>query len=180
MRTPIRKTNRRSRLVSQLLMTAAATLVVVAAVPAVQAYLSNARPPVAEQAPRFEHRIPNGLRVVAIHAGRDDVLERVEIERGKAVVLASDFDVERVAVGDPSRAGLVVIDARTGQVVAKEPGATHVLLWDAKGSLASAVDVHIGVSQNQMLTELRRVLGAQDITVDMAGAGRAPRGAGAL
>src|SRR4029453_13353648 len=176
MRTPIRKTNRRSRLVSQLLMTAAATLVVVAAVPAVQAYLSNARPPVAEQAPPLEHRIPNGPRGVAIHAGRDDVLERVEIERGKAVVLASDFDVERVAVGDPSRAGLVVIDARTVQVVAKEPGDTNVLLWDAKGSLASAVDVHIGVSQNQMLPELRRVLGAQDITAHMAGESMVLRG----
>src|SRR5262245_48994786 len=169
MRTPIRRKNPRSRLVSQLLMTAAATRVLLAAVPAVQAYLSNARPPVAEQAPRFEHRIPNGLRVVAIHAGRDDVLERVELEKGKAVVLASDFDVERVAVGDPSRAGLVVIDARTVQVVAKEPGDTNLLLWDAQGNLASAVDVHIGVSQNQMLTELRRVLGEQDITADMAG-----------
>ncbi len=160
----------KSRLLSQLLMTAAATLVVVAAVPAVQAYLSNARPPaVPEAAPRFEHRIPNGLRVVAVQEGREDVLERVELEKGKSMVLAADFDIERVAVGDPSRAGVVVIDARTVQVVGKEPGDTNVLLWNAQGRLVSAVDFHVGVGQNQMLAELRRVLGPQNVTVDMAG-----------
>lgn len=167
MRTKTRS-NKRSRLLSQVLMTAAATLVVVAAVPAVQAYLSGARPPV-EAEPRFEQRIPNGLRVVRVSESNGDVLERVELEKGKSMVLATDFEVERVAVGDPTRAGVVVIDARTVQVVAKEPGDTNVLLWNSQGSLASAVDFHIGVGQNQMMTELRRVLGPQNITVDMAG-----------
>jgi pilus assembly protein CpaC len=168
MRRSTRKAGR-SRLLSQILMTAAATLVVIAAVPAVQAYLSHARPPAAETAPRFEHRIPNGLRVVTVREGREDVLERVELEKGKSLVLAADFDVERVAVGDPSRAGVVMIDARTVQVVGKEPGDTNVLLWNAQGQLVSAVDFHVGVGQNQMLTELRRVLGEQKISVDMAG-----------
>jgi len=162
------RSQKRSRILSQVLMTVAATLVVIAAVPAVQAYLSGARPPV-EAAPRFEQRIPNGLRVVAVRAGSADVLERVELEKGKSIVLAADFEVERVAVGDPSRAGVVVIDARTVQVVAKEPGDTNVLLWNSQGQLASAVDFHIGVGQNQIMTELRRVLGEQNITADMAG-----------
>lgn len=166
---------RRSRLLSQVAMSAAATLVVIAAVPAVQAYLSGARPPF-EEAPRFEQRIPNGLRVVAVRAGNADVLERVELEKGKAIVLAADFEVERVAVGDPTRAGVVVIDARTVQVVAKEPGDTNVLLWNAQGQLASAVDLHVGVGQNQMIAELRRVLGEHDIRVDMAGSSVVLRG----
>jgi pilus assembly protein CpaC len=170
MRSSTRKTpsRRGGRLLSQVLMSAAATLVVIAAVPAVQAYLSGARPPV-EAAPRFEQRIPNGLRVVAIRQGSADVLERVELEKGKSVVLATDFEVGRVAVGDPSRAGAVVMDGRTIQIVAKETGDTNVLLWNAEGGLASAVDFHIGVGQNQILTELRRTLGAQKISVDMAG-----------
>ena len=159
---------RKSRLATQLLFTAAATLAAIAAVPAVQAYLTGAQPG-SESAPSFLQRIPNGLRVVAIQAGRADTLERVELEKGKAVVLATDFDVERVALGDPTRAGVVVMDARTVQVVGKEPGDTNVLLWDASGHLASAVDFHVGVGQNQMMVELRRALGEQNISVDMAG-----------
>lgn len=162
------RNQRKGRLASQLLMTAAATLVVIAAVPAVQAYLTSARAP-SEAAPSFQQRIPNGLRVVAIQAGRADVLERVELEKGKAVVLATDFDVERVALGDPSRAGVVVMDARTVQVVGKEPGDTNVLLWNAEGQLASAVDFHVGVGQAQMLVALRRALGDNQLAVDMAG-----------
>ena len=115
-------------------MSAAATLVVIAAVPAVQAYLSGARPPV-EAAPRFEQRIPNGLRVVAIRQGSADVLERVELEKGKSVVLATDFEVGRVAVGDPSRAGAVVMDGRTIQIVAKETGVLKAFALHAVDAL---------------------------------------------
>ena len=166
---PTKRNGRKSRLLTQLLMSAAATLVVVAAVPAVQAYLTAARPPARDAAPRFEQRIPNGLRVIAVHEGSADTLERVELEKGKAVVLAADFTIERVAVGDPTRAGVVVIDARTVQVVPKETGDTNVLLWDDQGRLATAVDIHVGVGQAQMLTEIRRALGNRDISVDMAG-----------
>src|SRR5262249_35842522 len=112
MRSPKTRSRGKSRLLSQILMSAAATLVVAAAVAAVRACLSGARPPERATAPRFEQPLPSGLRVIGGQEGSGGSLGRVELEKGKGVVLAAGFAIERVAVGDPTRAGVVVIDPR--------------------------------------------------------------------
>jgi len=65
----------------------------------------------------------------------------VELESGKSVVLITDFDVQRVAVGNPKKAGIVLTNPRTIQVVAGEPGGTNILLWDDSGALQTALDL---------------------------------------
>lgn len=165
-----------SRLLNQVLLTVAGTLAATAAVPSVHAYLVADR--AEAKAPRQEQRIPDGLRAIRIRAGASsDVLQRVEVERGKSVVLLADYDVERVAVGDPVVAGVVVADSRTIQVVPQNTGDTNVLVWDAAGRLQTALDLHVGAGQqSQALTELRRVLEHEQITVDMAGEALVLRG----
>jgi pilus assembly protein CpaC len=151
-----------------ILLTVAASLAVAAAGPRVHAYL-------AEKSffglrPSFEHLTPNGKQIVPIYAGSsNDVLQRIELEKGKSVVLAADYDVERVAVGDPTKVGIVMTDSRTVQVVAKEPGDTNLLLWGAEGKLQTALDLHVGVIHNQLFAELERALGSENVRVDMAG-----------
>jgi hypothetical protein len=151
-----------------ILLTVAASLAVAAAGPKVHAYL-------AEKSffglrPSFEHLTPNGKQIVPIYAGSsNEVLQRIELEKGKSVVLAADYDVERVAVGDPTKVGIVMTDSRTVQVVAKEPGDTNLLLWGAEGKLQTALDLHVGVIHNQLFAELERALGSENVRVDMAG-----------
>jgi pilus assembly protein CpaC len=158
----------RSRMLHQTALTVVATLTVAAMVTGVHAYLRGSR--AVGAAPTAEQLIPDGKRVVHVSGdGAADVLERVEIEKGKSVLIRTDYDVDRVALGDPSRAGLVVTDARSIQLVAKEPGDTNVMLWDAKGTLRSALDVHVGVHHAQLLAELTRVLAERNVQVDMAG-----------
>jgi pilus assembly protein CpaC len=151
-----------------ILLTVVASLTVAAAGPKVHAYL-------AEKSffglrPSFEQLIPNGQQMVPIYAGSaEDTLQRIELEKGKSVVLAADFDVERVAVGDPAKVGIVMTDRRNIQLVAKEPGDTNVLLWDAEGKLQTALDLHVGIIHNQLFAELERALGSKNVRVAMAG-----------
>ena len=151
-----------------ILLTVAASLAVAAAGPKVHAYL-------AEKSffglrPSFEQLTPNGKQIVPIYAGSpNDVLQRIELEKGKSVLLVTDYDVERVAVGDPTRVGIVMTDNRTIQVVAKEPGDTNLMLWGAEGKLQTTLDLHVGVIHNQLFAELERTLGSESVRVSMAG-----------
>jgi pilus assembly protein CpaC len=162
-----RKRTRRNRLLTQVVLVAAATLALSAVVPAVHAYLAGGRTFGAQ--PQFENVIPNGRQVVAISAGADDTLSRLEIEAGKSVLVQTDYDIERVAVGNPETAGVVVSGPRMLQVVAKASGDTNILLWDAEGNLVNALDLHVGVIHNQLLAELQRTLRSQNLDADMAG-----------
>ena len=162
-----RKRTKRSKLLTQVVLVASATLALSAVVPAVHAYLANAR--TFGTQPQFEQVIPNGRQVVAITAGADDTLSRLELEAGKSVLVQTDYDIERVAVGNPETAGVVVSGSRSLQVVAKAAGDTNILLWDAQGNLVNALDLHVGVVHNQLLAELNRVLRKQNLDADMAG-----------
>jgi len=162
--------NKSQRLLIQITLTVAATIALCVAGPVVQAYFSANR--VLAQEPRSEELIPNGRRIIPITRAQssDGVLHRVELETGKSVVLITDFDVQRVAVGNPKKAGIVLMNPRTIQVVAQEPGGTNILLWDENGALQTALDLHVGLMQSQVQAKIREILGNQSITVEMAGA----------
>lgn len=145
----------------------AAACVLGLAVPSVHALVSKG---FIGSAPTPVELLPNGRRAIHIPAGQPaGLLPRVELERGKSVVLTTDFDLERVAVADPKTANLVMIDARTLQVVALAPGSTNLLLWDDRGTLQAALDVFVGITRSQVQIKLRELLGSQDLWVEMAG-----------
>ncbi len=108
---------------------------------------------------------------IVLHAPRDadEMASTLDLERGKSVVLRPDFPVKRVAVGDPSVVDFVLHGAREVQLVAKAVGSTNVLLWDREGRIQSAVEVHVGAIQSQIVREIQRVLGNSNVSVDMAG-----------
>ena len=164
--------NKSHRLLVQIALTVAATVGLSVAGPVVQAYLSENGILRSSEEPRSEELIPNGRRIIPITRAQssDGVLHRVELEYGKSVVLITDFDVQRVAVGNPKKAGIVLNNPRTIQVVAQEPGGTNILLWDDSGALQTALDLHVGLMQSQVQAKIREILGNESITVEMAGA----------
>ena len=122
----------------------------------------------AAPAKRLFHSGEGTLRLPAA-AEAEDVLVALELERGKSQFIRPDYAVKRVAVGDPAIADVVIANSRSIQVVAKQVGDTNILLWDSAGQLQAAIDVHVGVFRAQVVREFRRVLGNEDIEVDMAG-----------
>jgi pilus assembly protein CpaC len=55
--------------------------------------------------------------------------------------------------------------------VAKSIGTTNMLIWDKTGKPQAAIDIHVGVPYSRLQSELRRILGSDDISVDNAGNG---------
>jgi pilus assembly protein CpaC len=98
-----------------------------------------------------------------------DVLRRLEMERGKSLVVRTGYSVKRVSVGDPAVMDVVVIAGRTLQFVAKSVGDTNVILWDSNDRLQAAIDVHVGTANTQVTSEIRRVLGNDTVSVEPAG-----------
>jgi pilus assembly protein CpaC len=121
--------------------------------------------------PRHERLYPSGSRIVRISAAHaaEDVLRRIEVERGKSVVLLPDFPVSRVVVGDPELLEANSQNPQTIELRALAVGDTNVLLWDPRGHLQTALDVHIGAFRSQIVAEIREVLGNDRIEVAMAG-----------
>ncbi len=154
----------RSRLGMLIVAMAAVSLMV----PAVNAIVSGGR--WAAEEPTPVQLIPNGRRVLHIPADQPaQLLPRVEMEKGKSIVVTTGFDLERVAIADPNTANLVMTDARTIQLIALQPGSTNLLLWDQKGSPQAAVDVFVGATHSQVQLKLRELLDTEDIHVEMAG-----------
>ncbi len=114
---------------------------------------------------------PNNDGTVVVEGAKsgDDMHQRLELERGKTVVLKPSFAVKRVAVGDPKVADFVMHGSREVQIVGKSVGDTNMIIWDRQGRIQSAIDVHVGAVQAQVVREIQRVLGNSDVSVDMAG-----------
>jgi pilus assembly protein CpaC len=55
------------------------------------------------------------------------------------------------------------------QLIAKAVGNTNVLIWDSSNRLQASIDIHVGAVRAQLVRELQRVLGRNDVAVDMAG-----------
>jgi pilus assembly protein CpaC len=107
---------------------------------------------------------------LASAASADDVLQPlIELERGKMIVLKPQYRVSRIAVGDPEIADFVVNGASEIQVVGKRVGTTNLMVWDSRNRIQAVMDVTVGSVKAQLVRELQRVLGSNDITVDVAG-----------
>ena len=114
----------------------------------------------------------NNQGVVALSSATsaEDIMQPVlEIERGKTTLLKPSYAVKRIAVGDPSILDFVVNGSNEIQLVAKGVGNTNVLIWDSANRLQASIDIHVGAVRAQIVREIQRVLGRNDVTVDMAG-----------
>lgn len=128
---------------------------------------SSTRATVVELPPAAEDQ---GIVRLSTAATAEDVIQPVlEIERGKTVLLKPAYDVKRIAVGDPEIVDFVVNGSNEIQLIAKSVGNTNVLIWDSGNRLQASIDIHVGAVRAQLVRELRRVLGRNDVSVDMAG-----------
>jgi pilus assembly protein CpaC len=104
-------------------------------------------------------------------ASEADILRTLEMERGKSRFVRTAYPVKRVSVGDPDILEVVVINTREFQLVAKNVGATNVLVWDQAGRPKAAIDVSVGTAYVHLERELQRILGNDKIQVESAGQG---------
>jgi pilus assembly protein CpaC len=98
-----------------------------------------------------------------------DAIRELHLERNKSLYVTTEYTVRRVSVGDPTILDVVVLSPRELQFVPKAIGHTNVVIWDPRGTPQAALEVSVGTTHSNIESDLRRVLGAQDIRVDSAG-----------
>jgi pilus assembly protein CpaC len=127
----------------------------------------------AETAPRATRElVPEGARgmiQLSSAATAEDVVRQLSVEKGKSVIVFTDYSVTRVSVGDPKIADVVVLRTQEIQIVAKEVGATNVVLWGSGGEIEAAIDLHVGSPYSAIESEIRRVIAVGDVHVESAG-----------
>ena len=79
-----------------------------------------------------------------VGAGASGRFTRIQLERRRAMLVETPFDVSRVAVGDAKIADVVVVSPRQVNIVPLRIGETNLLLWDSEGALAAAIELEVG------------------------------------
>ncbi len=102
-------------------------------------------------------------------ADAEDVMRTLQLELGKAVLLRPEFQIKRVAVGNPEVLDVIVLRPNEIQLVPKEAGQTNVILWDPSGAPRVAIVVEVGTAHSHIERLLRKVLDTQEIYVESAG-----------
>jgi len=95
-------------------------------------------------------------------------LHHLPIERGKSVVLRTEFGIKRLAIGDPTIVDFVLLGEREVQLVAALPGNTNLLIWE-DGHLQAVIDIRVDTVDARILQELRRILDNPSIELDTVG-----------
>jgi pilus assembly protein CpaC len=103
-------------------------------------------------------------RAQAPTAPAPDAFERLTLTAGRSMVLASSFDLVRVAVTNPAVADATVVAPREVLLDGKTPGTISLILWGAGGARKQydiAVDAAVPILQQQFAT----LFPAEDIRV---------------
>src|SRR5262249_31611087 len=66
-------------------------------------------------------------------------------------------------------ADVLVLRTQEIQIVAKEVGATNVVLWGSGGQIEAAIDLHVGSAYSEIESEIKRLVDADDVHVESAG-----------
>lgn len=101
-----------------------------------------------------------------VGAGASGRFTRIQLERRRAMLVETPFDVSRVAVGDAKIADVVVVSPRQVNIVPLRIGETNLLLWDSEGALAAAIELEVGNKHFRLQRELRRILSNQTIRLE--------------
>jgi pilus assembly protein CpaC len=91
-----------------------------------------------------------------------DGFERVVLTAGRSTVLATDFDITRIAVTNPAVADAVVVQPREILIDGKTPGTVSLIIW----GLASRAQYDIVVEQSvtTLQQKLQALFPGEDIT----------------
>lgn len=90
-------------------------------------------------------------------------LQRVALTVGRSTVLATDFDVTRIAVTNPAIADATVVAPREILIDGKGPGTVSLILWG--GARRSQYDVVVEPAVTVLQQQLHQLFPAEDIQV---------------
>jgi pilus assembly protein CpaC len=83
----------------------------------------------------------------------------------KSRVLTSSVNVERVSVGNPDIADILILRARELYVLGKDLGTTNVLLWDGDDNLVGSVSVEVTHDLEGLKQKLYELMPNENILV---------------
>ena len=95
----------------------------------------------------------------------DAGFERVVLTAGRSTVLATDFDITRIAVTNPAVADAVVVQPREILIDGKAAGTVSLIIWGVARRLQYDVVVEQGVSTLQQ--KLQALFPGEDITATL-------------
>jgi pilus assembly protein CpaC len=98
----------------------------------------------------------------------EETVRSLAVQKGKSVIVRTQYGVTRVAVGDPRVADVVVLRTSEIQIVAKEVGETNVVIWGG-GQIMAAIDLNVGGAYSAIESEIQRVIGVGEVHVESAG-----------
>lgn len=90
-------------------------------------------------------------------------VERVILTAGRSLVMATEFDITRVAITNPAVADATVVQPREILIDGKGPGTVSLIVWGASNRQQYDVVVEPGVSNLQQ--QLQVLFPGEDITV---------------
>ena len=91
--------------------------------------------------------------------------ERVVLAAGRSTVLATDFDITRIAVTNPAVADAVVVQPREVLIDGKSAGTVSLIIWGAGRRAQYDVVVELGVSTLQQ--KLQALFPGEDINTTL-------------
>ena len=92
--------------------------------------------------------------------------ERVVVTSGRSTVVATDFDVTRIAITNPDVADAVVVQAREILVDGKKPGTVSLIVWGA--NTRRQYDVVVEPATAALEQHLQTLFPAEAITVSIS------------
>lgn len=90
---------------------------------------------------------------------------RVELTAGRSTVLASDFDITRIAVTNPNVADATVVQPREILIDGKAPGTITLIVWG--GTNRTQYDVVVSAAVSTLQQQLQQLFPGEDINVSM-------------
>ncbi len=89
---------------------------------------------------------------------------RLTLTAGRSRIMATDFDVTRVSITDPTVADVTVVDTRELLIDGKGPGTVSLIIWGAATRVQYDVVIDPGVSVLQR--QIQTIFPGEDITAN--------------
>jgi pilus assembly protein CpaC len=101
--------------------------------------------------------------LVSAQAPAPETLPRVQLTAGRSTVIATEFDVTRIAVTNPEVADAVVVQPREILIDGKAPGTVSLIVWGA--SARTQYDVVVEQPITTLEQQLHMLFPGEDVTV---------------
>jgi pilus assembly protein CpaC len=105
-------------------------------------------------------------QVPAVESAAQPAVETISLVAGRSTVLATSFDVVRLAITDPAVADAAVVMPREVLIDGKAPGTVSLIIWGA--GERRQFDVVVSPSRNTLQRQLQALFPNETITVSVS------------